>query len=427
MNNFYNNENDALQDVPGFMNQNANVPQDNYYNNSHYPVRLDDPQFSGGGADGGSKKPKKEKSPFLTKKVAAVVLTACIATSAFLGFSAGRINNTAGSVTGGSTDNGVVQTAADLNSGEDLSVSQIVEKSANSIVEITTEVTQTNQFMQQVTGEAAGSGVIISEDGYIVTNNHVVEDGSKFTVRLKNGESYEAKLIGRDPQMDLAVLKVEAEGLTPVTFGSSSALEVGDMTVAIGNPLGTLGGTVTNGIVSALNRELNLGDTTMNLIQTNAAINPGNSGGGLFDGQGNLIGVVVAKSGGTNIEGLGFAIPIDDARTVIDSLIADGYVKGRIETGMSFIDIASEQEAALYGLSATGVYVSSVTEGSAAAQIGVKAGDRLVAIDNQEVTSASEANDILDGHAVGDTINITVERSGRTGSADITLSEYVPA
>ncbi len=426
MNNFYNNENDGLQDMPGFVNQNTNVPQYHYDNTSYHSDRTDGSPSSGSNADGSGKKPKKEKSPFLTKKVAAVVLTACIATSAFLGFSAGRINNTSGAITGNSTDNGVVQTSANLSGDADLSVSQIVDKSANSIVEITTEVTQTNRFMQQVTGEAAGSGVIISKDGYIVTNNHVVEGGSKFTVRLKNGESYEAKLIGRDPQMDLAVLKIEAEDLSPVTFGSSDALEVGDMTVAIGNPLGTLGGTVTNGIVSALNRELNLGDTTMNLIQTNAAINPGNSGGGLFDGQGNLIGIVVAKSGGTNIEGLGFAIPIDEARTVIDSLISDGYVKGRIETGMSFIDITSEQEAMLYGLSSTGVYVSSVTEGSAAAQVGVKAGDRLVAIDNQEVSGSSDVQSILDSHAVGDTINITVERSGRTGSANITLNEYIP-
>lgn len=423
MNNYYNSNNDGLQDIPGFVNQNAPVPQDNDYN-SYYPYH----NFNSGNnqANGGSKKPKKEKSPFLTKKVAAVVLTACIAASAFLGFSAGSLNSAAGTPASGSADHSVVQTATELSGGADLSVSQIVDKAANSIVEITTEVTQTNQFMQQVTGEAAGSGVIISEDGYIVTNNHVVEDGSKFTVRLKNEESYEATLIGRDPQMDLAVLKIDASGLTPVTFGDSSALEVGDTAVAIGNPLGTLGGTVTNGIVSALNRELNLGDTTMNLIQTNAAINPGNSGGGLFDGQGNLIGIVVAKSGGTNIEGLGFAIPINDARNVIDSIIKDGYVKGRIDSGMTFVDITSEQEAMLYGLSGTGAYVSSVTKGSAAAQVGVKSGDRLVAIDDQEVTSVSDINRILDGHSVGDTIKITVERSGRTGSAEITLSEYVP-
>ena len=162
-------------------------------------------------------------------------------------------------------------------------------------MEITTEVVQTNQFMQQVSGEAAGSGVIISEDGYIVTNNHVVEDGTSYTVRTKDGTSYDAALIGGDPQTDLAVLKIEAAGLTPVTFGDSDAIAVGDTTVAIGNPLGTLGGTVTDGIVSATNREINLGNGAMNLIQTNAAINPGNSGGGLFNGQGELIGIVVAK------------------------------------------------------------------------------------------------------------------------------------
>lgn len=226
--------------------------------------------------------------------------------------------------------------------------------------------------------------------------------------------------------MDLAVLKIEAEGLTPVTFGDSSALEVGDTAVAIGNPLGTLGGTVTNGIISALNREIDLGDGTMSLIQTNAAINPGNSGGGLFNGQGELIGVVVAKSGGTNIEGLGFAIPGNEAKTILDELIENGYVQGRASLGMSVIDVNSQQAAMSYRLSSTGVYVLQVEDGSEAANLGIKAGDRIVSLDGTEITGATDLNNVLKSHSPGDTVEITIERSGRTASTNVTLTESVP-
>ncbi|MEG1990931.1 MAG: trypsin-like peptidase domain-containing protein, partial [Christensenella sp.] len=325
-------------------------------------------------------------------------------------------------------DTGVMQTSADIsNSDTELSVSAIAEKAQNSIVEITTQMVQTNQFMQQVSGEASGSGIIISEDGYIITNNHVVEGGSAFTVRLKSGDSYDAKLIGRDPQMDIAVLKVDATGLTPVTLGDSDELVVGDTTVAIGNPLGTLGGTVTNGIVSATNRELDLGNGTMNLIQTNAAINPGNSGGGLFNGQGELIGVVVAKSGGTNIEGLGFAIPINEAKEVADQLMTNGYVPGRIDLGLTLIDVNSQQAAQMYGLSSTGVYIAKMDADSEAAALGIKSGDRIVSLNNVEIIGAADIDTALENCSVGDKIQITIERSGRTADTELTLQEDVPA
>lgn len=431
-----NHENDGLQGAPSYVN-NGNAPQEGIaprqeneilsQNSSSYPRRMGSEQFYQDGPGPGGKKPKKEKTPFLTKKAAAVVLALCVGASAVFGFSAGVMSGQGSSTGSAGSDTGVIQTSAEATStGSDLSVSDIVNKTQNSIVEITTEVVQTNQFMQEVSGEAAGSGIIISADGYIATNNHVVEDGTSFTVRLKNGESYDATLIGRDPTMDLAVLKIEAEGLTPVTFGDSSALEVGDTAVAIGNPLGTLGGTVTNGIISALNREIDLGDGTMSLIQTNAAINPGNSGGGLFNGQGELIGVVVAKSGGTNIEGLGFAIPGNEAKTILDELIENGYVQGRASLGMSVIDVNSQQAAMSYRLSSTGVYVLQVEDGSEAANLGIKAGDRIVSLDGTEITGATDLNNVLKSHSPGDTVEITIERSGRTASTNVTLTESVP-
>ncbi|MBC5647646.1 S1C family serine protease [Christensenella tenuis] len=431
-NKFFHNENDGF---PG--GQGGAAPDPSFRENNGYlqqaqcndPRRLDSESFYSGGQNGG-KKPKKEKSPFLTKKAAAVVLTLCVAASAVFGFGVGTMNGRNSAATATTQNStGVLQASADVSnlSGGDLSVSDIAAKTQDSVVEITTEVVQTNQFMQQVSGEAAGSGVIISEDGYIVTNNHVVEDGTSFTVRTKDGTSYEAALVGRDPQTDLAVLKIEATGLTPVTFGDSDALAVGDTTVAIGNPLGTLGGTVTDGIVSATNREINLGNGTMNLIQTNAAINPGNSGGGLFNGQGELIGIVVAKSGGTNVEGLGYAIPVNEAKTVIDELIENGYVTGRISIGISVLDISDVQTAMNYGLSGTGVYVAQVTEGSTAEKLGIQAGDRIVSLDGKEIASSSDLEGVIDSHSVGDTVEITIERSGRTASTNITLEEYVPS
>ncbi len=422
-NRFFDHRDDQLKE-DFITSQNQGYPETG---NSNYPRQISSEQFYSGQPDGGNKKPKKEKTPFLTKKAGAVVLSLCVGAAAVFGFGAGVMTGRGNSATAPMVnDTGVIQTAADVSNRSDLSVSEIVNKTQNSIVEITTEVVQTNMFMQQVSGEAAGSGIVISEDGYIATNNHVVEGGSKFTVRLKNGDSYEATLIGRDPQMDLAVLKIEAEGLTAVTFGDSQALSVGDMAVAIGNPLGTLGGTVTDGIISALNREIDLGDGTMTLLQTNAAINPGNSGGGLFNGQGELIGVVVAKSGGTNIEGLGFAIPGNEAKAVLDELIQNGYVQGRATLGMSVIDVNSEQAAMSYRLSSTGIYVLQVEEGSEAESLGIKAGDRIVSLDGTQITGSSDLSGVLEKHAPGDQVEITIERSGRTASTTITLTESVP-
>ena len=303
---------------------------------------------------------------------------------------------------------------------------------ADSVVEITTEVVQTNSFYGQYIAQGAGSGVIISDDGYIITNNHVIEDASNITVSLRNGDSYTAKLIGTDAEEDIALIKIEATGLTTAVFGDSSTLEVGDKAVIIGNPLGTLGGSVTEGIISALDRSIVIDGTTMHLMQTDAAINPGNSGGGMFNGQGELVGIVVAKSGGTSsgstIDNIGFVIPINNVLNILGDLKQYGYVRGKADTGMSFVDITNEMYAWYYFNSAnTGVYISSVERGSNAASAGFSAGDRVISIDGKSVSSASDITSIISEHSSGDTISFEIERSGRTGTIDLTLEEYVPS
>ena len=307
-------------------------------------------------------------------------------------------------------------------------VEKVAAIAANSVVEITTEGLTTDSYFQQRIVSGAGSGVIISTDGIIVTNDHVVQGADKITVTLRDGTQYNGTLVGTDAKSDLAVVKVDATGLQAAVMGSSASLKVGELAVAIGNPLGQLGGTVTNGIISALDREITVQGETMTLLQTNAAINPGNSGGGLFNSKGELIGIVNAKSGGTEngttIEGLGFAIPIDTAKGIIDDLTSYGYVRGRIDIGMTFLDVSDPITAMMYRLNGTGVYVASVTDGSSAAKTGIREGDCIVSIDGQEVRSSNEIKQILNNHSVGDTISIVVSRNGRTGEGSITLEEY---
>lgn len=194
---------------------------------------------------------------------------------------------------------------------------------------ISTESVSTDSWANQYVTEGAGSGVVYSEDGYILTNNHVIEGASNITVSMHDGTEYDATLVATDSQSDIAVLKIDATGLTPVTFGDSDSLSVGDLAVVIGNPLGTLAGTATDGIVSGLEREITLNGKNMTLMQISASVNPGNSGGGVFDQYGNLIGLVVAKSSGSDVEGLGFAIPSNTVASVAESLISNGYVTGR--------------------------------------------------------------------------------------------------
>jgi len=370
-------------------------------------------------------KPKKTHSKFLTKKAAAIICAVGLLFSSSLGFGGGYLaahQNLGGvsSIKTASTNSKIQATTVDTSSGTS-TVAQVAKTAANSVVEIRTESTTTDSFMRQYVSEGAGSGVVLTKDGYIVTNNHVIDGAKKITVTLKDGKSYTGKLVGADSTTDLAIVKIEATLLSPATLGNSALLQVGDLAVAIGNPLGQLGGTVTDGIISALDREISLGGETMDLLQTNAAINPGNSGGGLFDQNGNLIGIVVAKSSGSGVEGLGFAIPIDGAKTVINQLMKNGYVTGRASIGITTLDISDAQTAAMYRLSETGVYIYSVE--NTALTSSLKSGDRIVSIKDTAVNTNAEIKKVLKGCSVGDTVSVVVKRSGKDVTVKVKLIE----
>lgn len=301
-------------------------------------------------------------------------------------------------------------------------IKSVVEQCANSVVEIQTEsVTNGSNPFQQYVSSGAGSGVILTQDGYIVTNHHVIEDANSITVRTRSGDEYNASLVGSDEQSDLAVLKIDATGLAPAVLGDSTTLEVGDLAIAIGNPLGELGGSVTSGIISALDREMTIDGQTMTLLQTDAAVNPGNSGGGLFNANGDLIGIVNAKSSGENVEGIGFAIPISTATDIIDELIANGEVTSRPTLGVSLYNVEDEMTASQLGVDSTGVYIVQIVDGGAADNAGLRSGDRIVSVDGSEVSSASDVRAALNKHKIGESISITVERNGQTQEFDVAL------
>lgn len=299
-------------------------------------------------------------------------------------------------------------------------VTAVVQKAAPSVVEIRLS-SRVMTFFGERESQSAGSGVIFSEDGYIITNNHVIENADEVMVRTYDGQEYSATLVGADPKTDLAVIKIDAQGLTPVTFADSDTVQVGQVAVAIGNPLGTLGGSVTNGVVSAKDREITIGDETMTLMQTSAAINPGNSGGGLFDGNGNLIGIVNAKSSGLDIEGLGFAIPSNTALAVTKDLIEYGYVTGRPELGIKVLQVADLRTANYYGLREFGVYVMETTRNN-----GLMPGDRIVSINGKVIESASDVSQAVTSGKVGDILHFVIVRDGKTMDLEVQILEQVP-
>lgn len=335
-----------------------------------------------------------------------------------------------------------------------LSIPDIVEKAVSSVVGISAkfEYTAPTQSYwgfgfygygnnsnggekQQVTG--TGTGIVMSEDGYIITNAHCIYDNesdykcgkavSVSVVMADDAETeYDAQIVGYDLETDLAVLKIDATGLTPAEFGNSDDLRVGEMVVAIGNPLGfELQNTVTCGIVSALNREVTINEKDMTLIQTDAAINSGNSGGPLLNGYGQVIGINSAKMsstyGSASVEGLGFAIPITDAKEIIEDLINNGYVTGRPQFGITGVTV-TESDAERLNMP-QGVYVYSVTEGSAAYEAGLRQGDVITAVEGTEITDMDTLNEVKNQHNAGDTIKITIFRAGETLDVDLTLQE----
>ena len=308
--------------------------------------------------------------------------------------------------------------------------SSVIQNSMSSVVGIylsATTINYTGASEEEDLG--SGSGVIITSDGYIVTNNHVVEGGQNIRVCLQDGSEYEATLIGTDSYSDLAVIKIDATGLPAATLGTSSNMTVGDPVFAIGNPLGVLSSSVSQGIISGLDRTINVDGHNMTLMQTDAAVNPGNSGGGLFNANGELIGIVNAKSYGLDVEGIGFAIPMDTAKSIIMDLIDLGYVTGRPYLGISMQDVAlcfgsgysSNPFFSFGGNYVTGVQVVAVEEGSPAQNAGLQVNDVIVGLDDQEITGTSQLSALLYEYKVGDTVTISVLRGNETQQLSVTL------
>lgn len=317
----------------------------------------------------------------------------------------------------------VIQTSANGEEVSEMLTEDVVANVKNSVVEITTSVTKTTVFLEQYVTSGAGSGVIFSKEGLIVTNHHVIEGADEIKVRLANGDEYEATLIASDAQTDLAVLRIDANDLQPVILGNSADLKVGERVLAIGNPLGSLGGTVTEGIISATDRDITIDGQSMTLLQTSAAINPGNSGGGLFNSRGELIGIVNAKSSGSDIEGLGFAIPIDIAKSVVTDLVEKGKVSGRLTLGIKYYEISSITQAMQHGVNILGLLVSEVVPNSNAANAGIKVNDIIVEVDGQQVTTSDDLKSILYSHKVGDTMRLTVVRDKQYVELSTVLAE----
>lgn len=448
----YNGYNQQNQPYNGY-NQQMNRPYTGY--NAYNPQQNQQPHSQQYGQNQISYAPAQEKKQKQKKSASvgmvAAICAAAVVLSGLSGFGgamlASRISaenksqtavsngsNTAVTHTGGSDGPVVIYRNVDevattsSTNGENLTYSQVASIVKNSVVEIVTEFNVQSGWYQYVT-QGAGSGVIISEDGYIITNTHVIADestgipSSQITVRLADGTEYPAKTIGYDADSDISILKIEATGLTAAQCGNSDNLAVGEELVIVGNPLGELGGTVTNGIVSATEREIQVNSVTMSLIQTNAAVNPGNSGGGMFNMQGHLVGIVNAKSSGSNVEGLGFAIPINKALDVSKQLLEFGYVRGKVMIGVSFEQVSSSNYFFYYNIE-PGLYVTSLSKGYNDDVL--KVGDRVVAVDGKTVSAVADIKAVVTASQVGDKIKFQIERDGKLMEVEVTCYEQVP-
>ncbi len=316
-----------------------------------------------------------------------------------------------------------------VNLGQELSTVEISKRVGPAVVGITSKISNSLSFFSsEMFSEGTGSGIIISSDGYIVTNNHVIDGASAVSVTLNTGSEYEAKLVGTDKKTDLAVLKIKPEEeLTVAELGDSSIVEVGEKAVAIGNPLGMeFFGSTTQGIISAVNRTVTVDGKTMSLIQTDAAINEGNSGGALVNAYGQVIGINAVKVAASSVEGMGFAIPISEAKPVVEDLIKFGYVKGRPVIGIASRDV-TEYMAARQGWP-MGVQVMEVYSGTGAEIAGLEQGDIIVKVDGKEVKTTDDLNKIKDTHMPGENLQMEVFKydTGLKEKVSVKLSEERP-
>ena len=309
--------------------------------------------------------------------------------------------------------------------GSAMTPAQLYQSNVDSVVAISCTM-QTTAYGQSVEGTSSGSGFILTQDGYILTNYHVVEGSNSIKVTTYDGTSYDAQLIGYDESNDIAVLKIDATDLTPVVLGDSDTLNVGDTVVAIGNPLGELTFSLTTGVVSALDRPVTFSTgTTMNLIQTDCAINSGNSGGALFNLYGEVIGITNAKysssssSSEASIDNIGFAIPLDQVRSIFESIITNGYIV-KPYIGVTVSDVSAESQS--YGLP-QGAAVRSVTENGPAAEAGLQENDIITAANGETITSSNDLVKLVKAASAGDTLELTVYRQGQTLTLTLTVGE----
>ena len=382
----------------------------------------------GEGSGKGTKRARKPKGKGVWKVVA--LCLAC----AVAGFAIHPIANIATKgdtvlLTGDREPTEITLTA--VNTEKEMNPAEIYAAYCGSTVGITVDIVTTNFFGQTVKGAAAGSGFVITEDGYILTNYHVIEDANSITVAFSDGKTYPATLVGGEEGNDIAVIKIEAKDLTPVVIGKSGDMLVGEQVVAIGNPLGELTFSETVGYVSALNRSITVSSSQkINMIQTDCAINSGNSGGPLFNSHGEVIGIVSAKyssssgySSAASIEGLGFAIPMDDVAGMVNDLISSGYVTGKPLMGISVGNVDAAVQS--YGVP-MGALVSVVTPGLCGEKAGLQEGDIITAMDGEEIASGSELITAKDAHKPGDTVKLDVFRSGEKLTVEVTLEESTP-
>ncbi len=381
--------------------------------------------------------PKKEKSGWTGGKVIAIALV-CSVLGGLLGAGGMLLGNhllsepitnnkpNTSTVVEGNRENSVID-ISQIDTGKLMTQAEVYAANVNSTVGITTSIT-TNFWGYQTTSAASGSGFIFSNDGYILTNYHVVEDSDAITVAMYDGTTHDAELVGYDEGNDVAVLKIKAENLVPVVLGNSDNINVGDSVVAIGNPLGELTFSLTSGAISAKDREVTMSTgATMQLMQTDCAINSGNSGGALFNLYGEVIGITNAKYSNSNssssasIDNIGFAIPINKARSIAQSIIEKGYVS-KPYVGVSVTTVSAETQS--YGLP-QGAAVKSVAEDSPAADAGLQINDIITHINGKEITGSSQLVSIVGNCAVGDTLILTVYRQGSTLELTVTVGEQI--
>jgi len=404
----------------------------------HYTYRKDgaEPTFGetlhASGGQSGRQGPELEMKP-VKKNRLGLKITALALSCALLGGAAGGGAVWAVSRYGGGNESEInvsnrpaTQVALRTVDGKTaMNDAEIYAANVNSVVSIRTSATAGYNFLgQPVQTASAGSGFVLSKDGYILTNYHVVKGAETVTVTMYNGDEYNATYIGGEEDYDIAVIKVEAEDLQTITLGDSATLNVGDHVLAIGNPLGELTFSMSGGMVSCVDRSINVDGTPFNMIQTDASINPGNSGGPLFNEYGEVVGIVSAKysqsTNGTTVEGLGFAIPINDVFSMVKDIMTNGYVTNRAWLGITPQTLTKE-DAAMYRYDVTtGVFVCSVEPGSAAEQAGLKLGDVITKVDDTEIKTVEDLNLAKKKYSAGDTATLEVYRLEGTVTMELT-------